>query len=33
MVNTERIPNGYHITEAGILPTEWQVKKIKRGCD
>ena len=28
MVNTERIPNGYHITEAGILPTEWQVKKL-----
>lgn len=28
MVDTERIPNGYHITEAGILPTEWQVKKL-----
>ena len=28
MVNTEIIPNGYHITEAGILPTEWQVKKL-----
>lgn len=28
MVNTERIPNSYHITEAGILPTEWQVKKL-----
>lgn len=28
MVNIERIPNGYHITEAGILPTEWQVKKL-----
>ena len=28
MVNTERIPNGYYITEAGILPTEWQVKKL-----
>ena len=31
MVNTERIPNGYHITEAGILPTEWQVKKLNEG--
>ena len=28
MVNAERIPNGYRITEAGILPAEWQVKRL-----
>lgn len=28
MVNTERIPNGYRMTEAGILPAEWQVKRL-----
>ena len=28
MVNAERISNGYRITEAGILPAEWQVKRL-----
>ena len=28
MSNTERIPNGYRITEAGILPVEWRAKRL-----
>lgn len=28
MVNMERIPNGYCSTEAGILPTDWRVKRL-----
>jgi len=28
MVKTEKIPEGYHATEAGILPVDWQVKRL-----
>ena len=28
MSNTESIPNGYRITEAGILPVEWRAKRL-----
>ena len=28
MVKTEKIPKGYHATEAGILPVDWQVKRL-----
>ena len=28
MVKTEKIPEGYRATEAGILPVDWQVKRL-----
>ena len=28
MVKAERIPEGYRATEAGILPVDWQVKRL-----
>ena len=28
MVKAERIPEGYRVTEAGILPVDWQVKRL-----
>lgn len=28
MVKTEKIPEGYRVTEAGILPVDWQVKRL-----
>ena len=28
MVKAEKIPEGYRATEAGILPVDWQVKRL-----
>lgn len=28
MVKTEKIPEGYRATETGILPVDWQVKRL-----
>lgn len=28
MGKAEKIPEGYRVTEAGILPVDWQVKRL-----